>query len=300
MKYTSTLAFEHYYQPKTIEEAVSLLARYGKEAKLLAGGSDLLNFMRGRTLSPKFLIDITRIPELDYVTVDETGTLRIGALATPKAVAGSEAVKEEWPLLCEAVLQIGAKQLQNMCTVVGNICRASPSADSAPALLVLEASVEIRGPSETRVVPLQKFFTGPGETALNEGEIVTEIRVPKLPARAGTAFLKLTRVAEDLAKVNVASLLVVQNGGCKEARLALGGVDPTPIRAKKAEEVLKGNRLDDELIAQSARTAAGEIRPITDVRSTAEYRKELSKVLVSRAIKISWERAQGKRRGQDS
>jgi carbon-monoxide dehydrogenase medium subunit len=237
---------------------------------------------------------------LEYVTVDETGALRIGALATPKAVAESEAVKEEWPLLCEAVLHIGGKQTQNMCTVVGNISRASPSADSAPALLVLEASVEIKGPSETRVVPLQEFFVGPGETVLNEDEIVAEIRVPKLPARTGSVFLKQTRLAEDLAKINVASLLVVQNGGCKEARLALGGVDPTPIRAKKAEEVLKGNRLDDELIAQAAKTAAAEIRPITDLRSTAEYRKEVSKVLVSRAIKISWERAQGKKEGQDS
>ncbi len=297
MRYTTAPKFEEYYQPKTIEEAISLLARYGKESKLLAGGTDLLNFMRGGALSPKYLIDITRIPGLDHVTVDETGTLRIGALATPKAVAESEAVKKEWPLLREAISEIGPTQLQNMCTVVGNISRASPSADSAPALLVLDASVVIKGPSEIRIVPVQEFFMGPGETALGENEIVTEIRLPRLPAGTGTAFLKLTRVAEDLAKVNVASLLVVQDGVCKEARISLGGVAPTPMRAKKAEEVLKGNRLDDELIALAAETAAGETRPITDVRSTAEYRKEVSKVLVGRAIKLSWERVQGRKGG---
>lgn len=296
--YHSTIpVFEHYFRPKTVEEAVSLRASYGKEASLLAGGTDLLNLMRNRALMPKCVIDITGIAELSYVKVDETGTLRIGALATLRAVGESKEVKEGWPLLGEAIARMGMTQLRNMGTVAGNICRASPSADSAPALLVMEASVKIAGPGGTRVMPLVRFFKGPGETALNDNEILTEIQVPKLPAGAGAAFLKLTRVAEDLAKVNVASVLVVENGVCKEARIALGGVAPTPIRVGKAEEVLKGNKLNDELIDLAGSKAADETRPITDMRSTAEYRKELSKVLVSRAIKMSWERVQGKKGG---
>ncbi len=297
MMYTTVPAFEHYYRPETVEEAVALLASCGQEAKLLAGGTDLINLMRDRALRPKCLIDITRIPGLDTITVDATGTLRIGALVTLKGVGHLPAVREGWPLLCEAIFCMGMTQLRNMGTVVGNICRASPAADSAPALLVLEASVEIKGPGTTRVVPLREFFTGPGHTVLGDSEMVTEIQVPKLPAGTGTAFLKQTRVAEDLAKVNVAALLVVHDGGCQEARIALGGVAPTPIRVPKAEAVLRGNKLDDELIAQAALTAAGETRPITDVRSTAEYRKELSKVLVGRALKTAGERAQGKRGG---
>jgi carbon-monoxide dehydrogenase medium subunit len=295
--YTTPLSFEEYLKPKTIEEAVSFLARCGKEAKLLAGGTDLLNLVRNGALMPKWVIDIAEIPELDYVRVDETGSLRIGALATLKVVGQSQVVTEGWPIICEAIRRMGMTQLRNMGTVVGNICRASPSADSASTLLVLDAVVEIKGPGKSRNVPLGEFFTGPGMTVLNDDEMVTGISVPKLPAGAGTAFLKQTRVAEDLAKVNVATLVVRQNGVCKEARIGLGGVAPTPMRAREAEEILRGKQLDDKLLEQAAKEAADETKPITDLRSTAEYRKELSKVLVGRAIKIAWERTQGKKGG---
>lgn len=295
--HTTRPTFEYYFRPKTIEEAVSLLASYGKEARLLAGGTDLVPLMRNRAVMPKYVIDITEIPELDYVRVDKTGTLKIGALATIKAVEQSKTVKEEYPLLYEATHRLGTTQLRNMATVVGNICRASPSADTAPPLLALDASVEIVGPDGTKIVPLDGFFTGPGETILDATEMVTEVRVPKPPIGTGTAFLKSTRVADDLAKVNAASVLTVQNGVCKDVRLALGGVAPTPVRAKKAEQILRDNKLEDELIEVAATTAADETNPITDLRSTDEYRKELSKVLVRRVIKISWKRAQGRKGG---
>lgn len=291
--YTTLPALEHYFQPKTVSEAVSLLASYGEEAKILAGGTDLLALMRNRVLKPKCLIDITRIPGLDYISYQDEDGLRIGALATLRAVELSKVVKDKYLVLYEAAQQMGSTQVKNMGTVAGNLCRASPAADTAPPLLVLAAEVRIAGPTETRIVPLESFFIGPGQTVLKYYEMVTEIIVPRLPAGTGMAFLRATRVAADLAKVNVAAAVTVKNGAYEEARIALGGVAPTPIRARKAEEVLKGEKLGDGVVQEAAETAATEIRPIDDVRSTAEYRKELSKVLVRRAIRLSQERAQG-------
>ncbi len=292
MSYYNTLpAFEHYFRPKTMGEVASLLASYGKGAKILAGGTDLLVLMRARALRPKCIIDIAQIPGLDYIKHGETNTLRIGALATLREVELSKIIKEDYLLLYEAIHQMATVNVKNMGTVVGNICRASPSADTAPPLLALEAEVEVVGPSETRVVPLEEFFIGPGETILKHYEVVTEVQVPKLRPGTGTAFLRVTRVAADLAKVNIASVLTIKDGTCEDAKIALGGVAPTPIRAKKAEGILRGCKLENEVIEEAARTAADETRPITDVRSTEEYRKELSRVLVRRAIKISWERA---------
>lgn len=290
--YNTMPTFEYYFRPETVEEVVSLLMRYGEEAKILAGGTDLLVLMRSRSVVPRCVVDITRLPGLDYIKKEKTDTLKIGALATLRAVELSNLVKEEYPLLNEAVTRMANTQIRNMATVVGNICRASPSADTAPPLLALEASVEISGPDESRIVPLESFFTGPGETVLKPSEMVTEILVPKLRTNTGTAFLRATRVAADLAKVSVASVVVVEDGTCKVARIALGGVAPTPIRARAAEDLLMGNKLEDRVIEEAASLAVEESKPISDVRSTEEYRREICKVLVSRAIKTSLERAQ--------
>lgn len=291
--YTTLPALEYYFQPKTVSDAISLLISHGEEAKILAGGTDLLVLMRNRALKPECIIDITKIPGLDYISYHDEDGLRIGALATLRAVELSEVVKDNYLVLHEAAQQMGSTQVKNMGTVVGNLCRASPSADTAPPLLVLDAELRIAGPTETRVVPLESFFIGPGQTVLKYYEMVTEIVVPNLPAGTGMAFLRATRVAADLAKVNVASAVIVKNGACEDARIALGGVAPTPIRARKAEEVLKGEKLGDGVVQEAAEMAATEIQPIDDVRSTAEYRKELSKVLVRRAIRLSQQRAQG-------
>jgi CO/xanthine dehydrogenase FAD-binding subunit len=291
--YTTLPPLEYYFQPKTVSDAVSLLVSYGEEAKILAGGTDLLVLMRSRALRPECIIDITRVPGLDYISYHDEDGLRIGALATLRAVELSKVVKDKYLVLYEAVQQMGSTQVKNMGTVVGNLCRASPAADTAPPLLVLEAEVRIAGPIETRTVPLEGFFIGPGQTVLEYYEMVTEIIVPGLPAGTGMAFLRATRVAADLAKVNVAAAVTVKNGACEDARIALGGVAPTPIRARKAEEVLKGEKLGDGVVQEAAEIAATEIRPIDDLRSSAEYRQELSKVLVRRAIRLSQQRAQG-------
>lgn len=281
---------ESYFHPKTVAEAVSLLTNYGREAKVLAGGTDLLNLIRNRVLMPRYIIDIKRIAELNYIDYNKKNGLRIGALATISALGVSKIVKDEYPILHEAVCQMGSTQVRNMATVGGNLCRASPSADMVPPLLALNAVVKIAGRKKTKVVPLDEFFIGPGETILKYYEILTEIQVPRLPVGSGSAFLKKTRVAVDLAKVNIASVLIVKNGVCEEARIALGGIAPTPIRAHRTEDVLKGKRPVAKIIEEAAEIAADETKPITDIRSPADYRKELTKVLVRRAIMMSLQR----------
>lgn len=287
-----TPVFEHYYQPETVEEAVSLLARCGKDARLLAGGTVLINQMRSRAVAPRHVINISRVAGLDQVTVAGDGSLVIGALATLAAVAKLAVVRQGWPLLREAILEIGVVQQRNMGTVVGNICRPVPSADSAVALLVLGASVVMSGTKGNRAIPLVEFIAGPRATMMVDSEMVTEVRVPPLPAGAGTAFLKLAA-----PKVNAAVLMINQQGTCSEARIALGGVAPTPITVAKAEAMLRGKSPDDKLIDQAGATAAAETSPGSDLRSSAGYRRQMSRVLVSRAVAIAWDRAQGKKGG---
>jgi carbon-monoxide dehydrogenase medium subunit len=290
--YQSLPAIEHYFRPKTVEEAISLLTDYGKKSKVLAGGTDLLVLMRGRTLTPKCIIDIRGIANLDYVSQD-VDRLKIGALATLRMVELRISKGGEYISLYEAIHQMGSTQIRNMGTVVGNICRASPSSDTAPPLLTFGASAEIVGPNGARSISLDDFFIGPGETVVKHDEIVKEIQVPRLPTGSGKAFLRVTRVAADLAKVNAAALIVVRgkDGICQDAKIALGGVAPTPMRTRRAELLLIGSKLNRELINNAALTAADEAKPITDIRSTQEYRKALSEVLVRRTIDISWERA---------
>lgn len=290
MSFTINPVIEHYYQPETVEEAVSLLARCGKDAMLLAGGTVLINQMRSRAVAPRHVINIGRVSGLDQITVTEDGALSIGALATLAAVAKADPVRQGWPLLRETILEIGLVQLRNMGTVVGNICRPAPSADSAVALLVLGASVVMNGTSGSRAIPIGEFIAGPRGTMMADSEMVTGVRVPPLPAGAGTAFLKL-----HAPKVNAAVLMVCKKGTCSDARIALGGVAPTPVTAPKAEAVLRGKSPDDALIDEAGAVAAGETRPGTDLRASAGYRRDMSRVLVSRAARIAWDRAREKK-----
>ena len=278
-------AYDQYFLPKTTEEAVSLLADGNKEAQILAGGTDLVVQMRNRQLVPKCIVNIAGLSELSGISLNGH-SVRLGALATLRDVEVSPIVKKEFPLLHEAVSQMATVQVRNMGTLVGNLCHGSPGADTPPPLLALEADVKVAGPDGVKTISLDKFFTGPGDTVLNPNELVTEVLIPKLQPNSGTAFLRLTRVAADLAKVNVAVVLRVKNGICEDVKIALGAVAPTPIRARNAEEVLRGNMPSEKLIEKTAQTAADDTSPITDIRSTKEYRKEVSKVLVRRAINI--------------
>lgn len=280
-----------YFEPRTVEEVVRILFMYRGEAKVLAGGVDLVPKMRKRQIQLKCLVSIQRIPGIDYIEGDGAKGLRIGALTNLRSIELSPAIQKDYELLQEAIHQIASIQVKNMGTAVGNLCVATPASDIALPLLVLGAKLRIVGPTQERNVAIEKFFIGVGQTVLQPSEIVTEVLLPSPPAATGGAFLKLVRTATDVAKVNVAVTVTVTGGICQDVKIALGSVAPTPIKANKAEEALKGKKLDQETIAEAAETAAEETKPIDDIRSTAEYRKEVTKVLVRRAIEKASKRA---------
>lgn len=278
-----------YFEPEKVEEALSLLDKYGNGAKVLAGGTDLLIRMKKGEIEPKYLVNIKRIRELDFIT--ENGELRIGAATTLRKIEKSHIVKERYSTLFEAVKALGTIQVRNMGTIGGNICNASPAADTAPALLSLCAKVKISSSKGERTIPLEEFFAGPGKTVLLPNELLTEIQIPHQPQGVGSAFLKIARVSADLSKINAAAVIEREGNTCKSCRIALGAVAPTPIRIKKAEEMLSGGKFKEELVRKVALVVSGEIKPISDVRSTVEYRREVSKNLVEDVLRIAWKRA---------
>jgi CO/xanthine dehydrogenase FAD-binding subunit len=276
-----------YTSPDNVQDVLALITgKKANEFRLYAGGTDVIPKLKKRLIAtPDILIDLKRIKGLDYIEYDSKKGLRIGALARVRSVATSAVVEEHFPILSQAASSIAARHIQNRATLVGNICNAVPSADSAPALLTLEASVLCLNANRERVVPITEFFAGPNQTILKDDEIVKEIRIPNLPKGSKGKYIKLsTRKKMDLAVVGVAVVIVSDDGICKEIRIGLGAVAPTPIRAKKAEKILLGQNLSDELIEQCSQLAADESKPINDHRASAYYRKAMVSVLVKRAI----------------
>lgn len=281
-----------YFCPKTVESAVSLLTRYGKEAQILAGGTDLLVAMRSRKLTPSYLIDITGIVSLDYITAHREGGINIGALTTIRTIELSQVIKEKYLLLYEAAHCMGTIQVNNLATVAGNICRASPSADMACPLYALGSSVKIEGPRQTRIVSLSEFSIGSEKTALKDNELVTEIQVPELAPCSGTAFLRATRVASDLSKTNVSTVVTLKDGVCTDIRIVLGSVAPTLMRAAEAEEIIRGKKIGKTLIEKSAQAASDAAHPRSgSLRATPEYKKVLAKILTEQALTLAFKRA---------
>lgn len=286
------LNYFEYFEPMTVDEVLRLLSKYGAEAKPMAGGVDLVLKMRLRQLTPKYVISLQGLPGLDYIDGGGREDLKFGALVTLRSIELSPVIRKEWALLYDAVHQISSVQVKTMGTVVGNLCVATPASDIAPVLFVLAAKVKTTGVAPEKVIPVEHLFVAVGKTILEPHEIITEILVPRLPARTGGAFMKLAKTADDIAKVNVAVTVTVANGRCSEAKIALGSVAPTPIRATKAEATLMGQKLDEKAIVRAAEAAAESVKPITDVRSTATYRKEMVKVLVKDALEKAAARAQ--------
>jgi len=275
-----------YVQPKTIDEALSLLAKHKGEAKLIAGGTDFLPKMKRREIkAPKHVIDLKGLPDLDHIKYDEKDGLAIGALATIHAVEASPIIQQKFSVLAQAASSMASTQVRNRGTVAGNICNAVPSADSVPALLTLEARLTLISKEDERIVSIENFFTGPNETVLTDTELLAEIHIPPLPPNSRGVYLKLTpRRSMDLAIVGVAVVVVPEDGVCKDIRIALGAVAPTPIRAKRAEDTIRGQQFTEALIERSAKTAAEESCCIDDHRASAQYRMEMVKTLVRRAI----------------
>ena len=275
----------NYLEPATIEEAVSLLAKYDGKAKVVAGGTDLVVQIREKLISPEYVVDIGYISGLDRIDYDETRGLRIGALATIRAIEKSSKICQVYPAISQSAGMLGSVAIRNVATIGGNLCNAAPSADTAPALIGLSAKGKIIGPDGEKIVSLEEFFTGPGCIVCEPGELLVEIQVPVPPPGTKGVYLKHGRSAIDLATVGVAVIMTMEPGAvCRDVKIVLGAVAPTPMRARKAEEVLRGKKVEPALIKKSAQAAADEARPITDVRASAEYRKEMVKVYTRRAI----------------
>jgi carbon-monoxide dehydrogenase medium subunit len=268
-----------YFEPTTLGEAAALLARYGGRAQPLAGGTDLLVELKEQLRRAECVVNIKRIPGMDTLSYDAREGLRIGALVTAREVEISDFVLKHYVSLAQATRELGSIQVRNRATIVGNICRASPSADTLPPLIADSAWLKIVGAKGERTVRLEDFFTGPGKTVLGVDELVTELLLPPPPPNTRKVYIKHgRRKAMELATVGVAVTLNT------DVKIVLGAVAPTPIRARKAEDLVRGRTLDDKLIAQAAKAAADESRPISNVRASADYRREMVEVLTRRAL----------------
>jgi len=275
-----------YFTPESIEEAVSLLSQYGEKSKIIAGGTDLLVQMRNKVVLPDFLISISGICDLEYIKYDEINGLRVGALTTIGSIESSSLIQSKFSILAQAASKLGTPAIRNRATIGGNLCNAAPSADIVPALMVLGARVKIVGVDGEKIISMEDLFTGPGQTVIKPGQMLTEIQISNLPPQSGGAYIEQTRrQGADLAIVGVAALVIMEGDILRDVKIALGAVAPTPIRAKKAEEILKGKKLDDRLLEESSQAASHESSPIDDTRSSADYRRKLVTALVKRAVR---------------
>ncbi|GIK42598.1 MAG: dehydrogenase [Chloroflexota bacterium] len=278
------MTFE-YVRPNSLGEAFRLLTEYGPKAKILAGGTDLLLAIRMGKATPRYLIDLSRLAELHGIWATDTG-ITIGAMTKVREIEISSLLVKDYRILVEAASTLASVQIRHLATIGGNICNASPSADLVPALLVLDAQAEIAGPYGRRTIPLVDFFQGPRQSVLKPTEVLVKLHVPCPAVRSGAVYIKHSlRRAMDLAFIGVANLVSATNGAPDTIRIALGAVAPTPIRARQAEELVLGRgNLNPETIAEAARMAADEAKPIDDVRSSAWYRRRMVEVDTKRAL----------------
>lgn len=274
-----------YYAPQTLEEAIDLLTKYGSRARVMAGGTDLMVKLRLHAIAPEVIVGIKEIKGLDVITVDSQNGLTIGATALLSDVAAHPEINAHFPAIAAAARDTANVQVRNMGTVVGNLCNASPSADNAPTLLVMGATVRIAGPGGERRLPLGDFFKGPGVTALSSSEIVTSVFVPKPPPNTGVVYRSFSgRGKLDCSTVGVGVLMTINGDICENARVAIGACAPTPMVAKAAEKMLVGQTVDDVLLRTTAKKASEETRPIDDVRASAAYRLRVVEVLTYRVL----------------
>jgi len=287
-------AFE-YHTPGSIKEATALLARLGDDAKVLSGGQSLIPLMKLRLSSPRHVVDINGIGGLDGVR-EADGFLRIGALTRESDLEESEIVRTRYPLLHDTCKVIADPLVRNLATVGGNLAHADPANDHPATMLALGAEIVAVGTKGERTIPITAFFTGPFATALRPDEILVEIRIPTPPARSGGAYLKLERKVGDFATAAVAVHIVLSAGGtCDQVGIGLTNVGLTPIKATQAEAALKGKRPDAATIKQAAELAAAAAQPSDDLRGSAEYKKDLVRVLTARALRRAVERAEGRK-----
>ena len=278
-----------YFAPESLDEAISLLYSYGPEASVLAGGQSLIPMMKLGLAAPGYVVDINRVPGLADIREDN-GFLHIGSLTREAELDRSELVRAKYPILHDTTAVIADPLVRNMATVGGNLAHGDPANDHPATMLALGAVVAARGPVGERVIPVSDFFEGPLTTALNQGEILTEIRVPTPPEATGSAYLKLERKVGDYATAGVAAVITVNDGVCQQAGIGLTNAGPIPVKARAAESFLVGKRLDEETIREAARLASQEAQPSADLRGSEEYKRDMVRVLAGRALRLALER----------
>jgi len=280
-----------YIEPTTLKKTFSLLDKHGEDARVIAGGTSLLIMMRQRLLTPKVVISLARIPRFARIAYNPKDGLRIGAGARHREIELSPIVKRHYPLLHETFRKVAQPRIRNMGTVGGNLAAGDPLTDPGASLIALDAEVVLTSSQGQRVLRLDEFFVDYYQTALNPGELLTEIRVPP-PQRPGWSHIKFTpRSVEDFATVGVALTLSAKNGVCEDVRLGLNSVASTIIHAKRAEEAMRGKAVTDAALREMGEVAATEVDPTDDNRGSAEYKREMVKVLVRRAAEEALQRA---------
>jgi carbon-monoxide dehydrogenase medium subunit len=275
-----------FHQPRSWDEAINLLANLGPEAKPLAGGTDLMIQMHRSLISPKHLVSLVNIPDWRYIQIN--GDVRLGAGVTFRQIEQASELPDEFKALKEAACQVGGVQVRNVATLAGNLGNASPAADSAPPLMVLDARCTIRSPDGERNAAISDLFLGPGETTLDSAELITEVLIPAPSGYSGSIFLKAgRRKAMELSIVGVAVRLTLEpeTHRCEEARIALGAVAPTPIRIEEAEQILEGDVVSEANILRASQIVTDTIKPITDVRASADFRRYLAGEMVKKGLR---------------
>ncbi len=275
-----------YHQPETVEEATKLLATL-PNCKILVGGTDLVPKMKQRLLEPEHVVNLKKIPELVGIKETEKGVW-IGAATKLRDIEQSKLVQNKIPLQYLATKTIGSVQIRNMGTLGGNVCNASPAADGALGLITQDATVHIAGSKRRRDVPITGFFTGPGAIVLKKDELVTGFTVPYMEKGTGYHFISIGRTALDISTISLAVTITKKDGKVAKATVALGSVAPTPLRLPEVEAYLIGKALSDNVIIEAANMVSEDIKPITDIRASAEYRKEASKGMAMEALKTAW------------
>jgi CO/xanthine dehydrogenase FAD-binding subunit len=281
-----TEAFD-FYQPATLQEASRLLKENGPGGRFLAGGTDLVIAMKEKGLLPKYIVDLKRLPGLSGIREKSDGSISLGALTTLHEIETSALIQKKYPFLAQSAAEVGSIQIRNRATIGGNMANASPSADTSPALMALSASAKIASATGERVMALDEFFKGPGQNAMNPDEILTEVTIPKTATSLVGEYIKFSpREMMDLAYVGVALVyhLAMNDKKCTGVRIVLGAVAPTPMRAKRAEAALEGQVLSEALAERVGQIAAEEAKPISDVRSSADYRRAMVGTMTKRAL----------------
>ena len=285
-----------YLAARSIDEAIAALAKEGADAKVLAGGQSLTPMMNFRLARPSLLVDLNRIPGLGEIRADRGG-LKIGALVRHRAVETSPVVRERQPLLAAAATQVGHLAIRNRGTFGGSIAHNDPAAEFPMAALLLDAKITAKGPSGARTIAAKDFFVSMFTCALAAAEIVTEVEIPDLAASTGWGFEELSRRPGDFAIAAVCATVTVEDGICKAARIAMAGVGPKPLRAVRAEQVLAGAKLDDDVVAKAAAAARDDCDPTGDIQGSADYRRHLVETLAARALHTAWERSRVRSQG---